>query len=37
MDEIRELFRELKNPALLVALGAMIALLVLLARVRFTV
>lgn len=36
MDELKELFRELKNPALLVALGAMVALILLLCNVRIS-
>lgn len=37
MDEIKELVRELKNPALAIALGAMIVLIVLLSNIRFGV
>jgi hypothetical protein len=36
IDEIKELVRELKNPALLVAFGAMIALVALLSSVRLS-
>jgi len=37
MDELKELVRELKHPALLVALGAMIVTAVLLCNIKLSV
>lgn len=37
MDEFKELYRELKNPAVAIGLGVMIALIVLLYNIQFSV